>query len=299
MKKNSEAGNHFIILVILILFSFLPGCTPKTKEGVLPEKLLERFIMEKYGVNPNKLGDTVMYAFNHRLYLPELKLEMIFPIIPGGHSEPCIIFFDQNNMRFYHKCNSGGYISSEMLLHNRVKQFLLKKAPEQEYLALPDSLYYRQRGEHPVSILESYLNDAFVNEPISESLFLEILDTYFKGLAYSRVKLEAEEFIAQASIALHDLIQKSITKEFPCSQECIRYVVYELNGLREPTESAFGTYKAIYQSRNADAKIVSIKLDIGKLRSTGPPYYSNADKYYYTLEADRILLAPLPPSILW
>ncbi|MCB9299768.1 MAG: hypothetical protein H6566_03905 [Lewinellaceae bacterium] len=299
MKKSSEASNHFSVVVILILFFFLPGCTPKTKEGALPEKLLETFIIEKYGVNPNQPGDTVMYSFNHRVYLPELELEMIFPIIPGGHSEPCIIFFDQKNMRFYHKCNSGGYSPSGILLQNHVKQFLLEKTSEQEYLTLPDSLYYRQRGEHPVSILESYLNDAFVNEPISESLFLEILDTYFKGLEYSRVKLEAEEFIAQASIALHDLRQKRITEEFPCSQECIRYVVYELNRLREPTESAFGTYKAIYQSKNVGAKIVSIKLDIGKLRTTGPPYYSSVDKYYYTLEADRILLAPLPPSILW
>ena len=115
MKKSSEASNHFSVVVILILFFFLPGCTPKTKEGALPEKLLETFIIEKYGVNPNQPGDTVMYSFNHRVYLPELELEMIFPIIPGGHSEPCIIFFDQKNMRFYHKCNSGGYGGSGCL----------------------------------------------------------------------------------------------------------------------------------------------------------------------------------------
>ena len=85
---------------ILALFLFW-GCTQKKNEATSPEKLLEEFIMEKYGVSPsNKLGDSIMYVFGEGVNLSELELEMIFPVIPGGHTEPCIILFDKKNMRF-------------------------------------------------------------------------------------------------------------------------------------------------------------------------------------------------------
>lgn len=190
-------------------------------------------------------------------------------------------------------------------MENIVKKHLLKKENKPEYSALPDSFYYRKSREASIGVFEDYFNDAFVDEPISKALFLKIIDVYFEGLGYTRSTLSTENFIAQASEVLNNGIQQNISfsEEFPCSQECFRYNAYELNWLREPTESPFGTYKAIYQtdivylSSSLAAKVISVKLDIGKLKTTGPPYYSSTDKYHYTLEADRILLAPISPSI--
>ncbi|TVL95671.1 MAG: hypothetical protein CV087_24190 [Candidatus Brocadia sp. WS118] len=296
--RNVIIYNIYTAFIVLLFSVF--SCTPVLKEDLSPEQSLEKFITRKYGVNPDTLKSATYLNFNRRIYIPELELEFVLPMMGEAGFEPCLILFDKENTRFYNKCDgSVKYNFSAIYLENRVKQYLLEKEQKPEYLALPDSMYYKIKEEHPIGVVEDYLNDAFVDTLISEALFFQILDAYFKEISFARVELKREETILQASTILHNYIQESTSGEFPCSQECIEYAVYELNRLRDPIENEEGTYRAIYQSKNVATKLVSIKLDIGKLASTGPPYFNSINKFYYSLEVNRILLAPIFPSILW
>jgi hypothetical protein len=286
---------------VIFMLSSVFSCAPVAKENPSPVQSLAGFIKEKYGVDPDTLQNAASLHFNRQIYIPELELELVLPMMGEAGFEPCLILFDKKNNRFYNRCDgSAKYGFSAVRLENRVKQSLIKEGGRPEYLALPDSLYYKIPQRHPVEVIGDYLNDAFTDKPISEALFFKASDSYFEALGFARVMSGREEFIAQASKVLHHYIEENASGGQPFSAESINLAVYELNRLREhPAEGESAAYHAIYQAESAATKVVSVSLEIDKLASTGPPYYSSADKYYYSLNARNVLLVPSHPRPFW
>jgi hypothetical protein len=293
-------GSYALSAVVFMLSSVF-SCTPVAKENPSPVQSLAGFIKEKYGVDPDTLQNAASLHFNRQINIPELELELVLPMMGEAGFEPCLILFDKKNTRFYNQCDSSAkYGFSAVRLENRVKQSLVKEEEKPEYLALPDSLYYKISLRHPVEVIGDYLNDAFADKPISEALFFKALDAYFEALGFARSMLGREEFIAQASKVLHHYIQENASGGQPFSAESINHAVYELNRLREhPAGGGSAAYSAIYQAESAATKVVSVSLEIDKLASAGPPYYSSADKYYYSLNARNVLLVPSHPRAFW